>query len=243
MNKRQIILDFTSLLDVIMIILFFFILFSSLEKDEALATEQEKINAQQVEIDAQRIELDAEKAEYEALKKEAEKKSSEADKALADYQEALSNLENLGESAAQNVAEMHKFDQSMNLKIHMKMDSKGIENNNSKLWQLDVFSGNDKKGKIGEIKINTDSADKDIDSMVQDLSELLNKAGYTEEKTILCEFFYNGYEKNSSNAYPIAEDLFKRIRFSYRNFKVSETDTSIFTQANTIKEDFTNEKK
>ena len=45
MNKRQIILDFTSLLDVIMIILFFFILFSSLDKDEALATEQEKINS------------------------------------------------------------------------------------------------------------------------------------------------------------------------------------------------------
>ena len=33
MKKRQIILDFTSLLDVIMIILFFFIIFSSLETD------------------------------------------------------------------------------------------------------------------------------------------------------------------------------------------------------------------
>lgn len=236
MNKRQIILDFTSLLDVIMIILFFFILFSSLEKDEALATEQENLNAQ-------RIELDAEKAEYEALKKEAEDKVSEADKALAEYQEALSRLENSGESAAQNVAEMHKFDQSTNLKIHMKMDSKGTENNNSDLWQLDVFSGTDKESKLGEIKIDTDSTDKNMDSMVQTLSELLNKAGYTEESTILCEFFYNGIEKNSSKAYPIAEDLFKRIRFSYRNFKVSETDTSIFTQANTIKEDFTNEKK
>ena len=230
MNKRQIILDFTSLLDVIMIILFFFILFSSQEKDEALATEQKKINAQQVEIDAQRIDLNAEKAKYEALKKEAEEKASEADKALAEYQDALSRLENSGESAAQNVAEMHKFDQSMNLKIHMKMDSKGIENNNSKLWQLDVFSGTDKESKLGEIKIDTDSTDKNMDSMVQTLSELLNKAGYTEESTILCEFFYNGIEKNSSKAYHIAENLFKRIRFSYRNFKVSETDTSIFKE-------------
>lgn len=239
MNKRQIILDFTSLLDVIMIILFFFILFSSLEKDEALATEQEKINAQQVEIDAQRIKLDAEKAECEALKKEAEEKSNKADKALAEYQEALSRLENSGESAAQNIAAMHKFDQSMNLKIHMKMGS----NNNTNFWQLNVFSGTDKKNKLGEIKIDISSADKDMDSMVQALSELLNKAGYTEESTILCEFFYNGKENNTSNAYPIAEDLFKRIRFSYRNFKVSETDTSIFTQANTTEEDFTNEKK
>ena len=35
MNKREIILDFTSLLDVIMIILFFFILFSHLETEDA----------------------------------------------------------------------------------------------------------------------------------------------------------------------------------------------------------------
>lgn len=187
--------------------------------------------------------MQAEKAEYEVLKKEAEEKSNKADKALAEYQEALSNLENSGESAAQNIAAMHKFDQSMNLKIHMKMDSQGTENNNSNLWQLDVFSGTKKKDKLGEIKINIDSADKDMDSMVQVLSELLNKAGYTEESTILCEFFYNGIENNSSNAYPIAENLFKRIRFSYRNFKVSETDTSIFTQANTTEEDIKNGKK
>lgn len=222
MNKRQIILDFTSLLDVIMIILFFFILFSSLEKNEALETEREQLQA-----------------ECEALKKEAQDKIKESEDLLAEYREALSNLENSGESAAQNIAAMHKFDQSMNLKIHMKMGS----NNNTNFWQLNVFSGTDKKNKLGEIKIDISSADKDMDSMVQALSELLNKAGYTEESTILCEFFYNGVEKNTSKAYPIAENLFKRIRFSYRNFKVSETDTSIFTQANTTKEDTTNEKK
>lgn len=232
MNKRQIILDFTSLLDVIMIMLFFFILFASLKKDEALET-QETFEAQQEQL----------QAECEALKKEAQDKIKESDDLLAEYQEALSSLENSGESAAQNIAAMHKFDQSMNLKIHMKMDSKGTENNNSDLWQLDVFSGTDKKDKLGEIKINIDSANKDMDSMVQALSELLNKAGYTEGSTILCEFFYNGVEKNSFEAYPIAEDLFKRIRFSYRNFKVSVTDTSIFTQANTTEEDIKNGKK
>ena len=221
MNKRQIILDFTSLLDVIMIILFFFILFSSLEKDKALATEQEKINAQ-------RIELNAEKAEYETLKKEAEEKSNEADKMLAEYQEALSNLENSGESAAQNIAEMHKYDQSMNLKIRLNLK------NESKDWQLEIYSG---KETIGAVKNDT------VENMVNSLSEILIEAGYSADKTILCEFFYDGNENGSKTVYPIAEDLFKRIRFSYRNFKVSETDTSIFTQANTTKEDTTNEKK
>ena len=73
-------------------------------------------------LESEREQLQAEKAEYEVLKKEAEEKSNKADKALAEYQEALSNLENSGESAAQNIAAMHKFDQSMNLKIHMKME-------------------------------------------------------------------------------------------------------------------------
>ena len=130
MNKRQIILDFISLLDVIMIILFFFIMFASLKTNEALET-QEALEAQQEQL----------QAEYEALKKEAEEKSTEADKALAEYQEALSRLENSGESAAQNIAAMHKFDQSMNLKIYMKMDSQ-----NTNFCQLDIFSDTDNSG-------------------------------------------------------------------------------------------------
>lgn len=226
MNKRQIILDFTSLLDVIMIILFFFILFARLETDQSKEA-----------LESEREQLQAEQAECEALKKEAEEKSNKADKALAEYQEALSRLENSGESAAQNVAEMHKFELSQNMKIRLNLINK------SKDWELTVFSGNKK---IGKIKYDTsDAVDNKvkIEKMKDALSEILTSAGYSDDKTILCEFFYDGLEEGSSIVYPIVQDLFKRIRFSYRNFKVSETDTSIFTQANTTKEDTTNEKK
>lgn len=49
MKKRQIILDFTSLLDVIMIILFFFIIFSNLETDNLkkdLEDKQQQVSAE-----------------------------------------------------------------------------------------------------------------------------------------------------------------------------------------------------
>ena len=49
MKKRQINLDFTSLLDVIMIILFFFIIFSSLETDNLkkdLEDKQQQVSAE-----------------------------------------------------------------------------------------------------------------------------------------------------------------------------------------------------
>ena len=55
MKKRQIILDFTSLLDVIMIILFFFIIFSSLETDNLkkdLEDKQQQVSAELEEAKA-----------------------------------------------------------------------------------------------------------------------------------------------------------------------------------------------
>ena len=55
MKKRQIILDFTSLLDVIMIILFFFIIFSSLETDNLkkdLEDKQQQVSAELEEADS-----------------------------------------------------------------------------------------------------------------------------------------------------------------------------------------------
>ena len=57
MKKRQIILDFTSLLDVIMIILFFFIIFSSLETDNLkkdLEDKQQQVSAELEEAKATR---------------------------------------------------------------------------------------------------------------------------------------------------------------------------------------------
>ena len=55
MKKRQIILDFTSLLDVIMIILFFFIIFSNLETDNLkkdLEDKQQQVSAELEEAKA-----------------------------------------------------------------------------------------------------------------------------------------------------------------------------------------------
>ena len=61
MKKRQIILDFTSLLDVIMIILFFFIIFSSLETDNLkkdLEDKQQQVSAELEEAKAKNDKAD-----------------------------------------------------------------------------------------------------------------------------------------------------------------------------------------
>ena len=75
MKKRQIILDFTSLLDVIMIILFFFIIFSNLETDNLkkdLEDKQQQVSAELEEAKAKNDKADellGEAQEKNGLKK------------------------------------------------------------------------------------------------------------------------------------------------------------------------------
>lgn len=207
MNKRQIILDFTSLLDVIMIILFFFILFARLETDDAkaaLAEQQAQLQEGQAQLKEGQAQLQnqaellqGQKEQYESLIQQAE-----------DY---LNELQDSGNAAAVNVAGIHDFSQGSNIKIKLNM--------NNGNWKLDIFSV---KKKIGEISNDT------TENMVKSLSDILSSAGYTEDSTILCEFFYNGTDPGTSTAQPIAKEVFKNTRFKFTNFKVSETDTSIF---------------
>lgn len=72
MKKRQINLDFTSLLDVIMIILFFFIIFSSLETDNLKKDLEDK--QQQVSAELEEAKVKNNKADE--LLSEAQKKTS-----------------------------------------------------------------------------------------------------------------------------------------------------------------------
>lgn len=72
MKKRQIILDFTSLLDVIMIILFFFIIFSNLETDNLKKDLEDK----QQQVSAELEEAKAKNDKADELLGEAQEKTS-----------------------------------------------------------------------------------------------------------------------------------------------------------------------
>ena len=96
MKKRQIILDFTSLLDVIMIILFFFIIFSNLETDNLKKDLEDKQQQVSAELG------------------EAQEKNEQADKRL---EEADSAVDRSGE----NTDAIMDFSENKNLKLHLDM--------------------------------------------------------------------------------------------------------------------------
>ena len=124
MNKREIILDFTSLLDVIMVILFFFILFSHLETEDA------KIALQAAEQNAIEREEQAEKTLEEAERKEQQ------------AAEKLSEAELAGERQGENVEGITDFSRNLNIRVKLKMIS-GSSN-----WSLLVYKGEQQMAEI-----------------------------------------------------------------------------------------------
>ena len=110
MKNRDILIDFTSLLDVTLIIIFFFIMFSSFETD----TEKKKAVS-----------------EAQQTLAEAESKLEEANELHKQADEALAELAKADERGAENIDAILDFSQNKNLKLNLK---KNIDN-----WALEVF--------------------------------------------------------------------------------------------------------
>lgn len=121
-NKREIILDFTSLLDVFMIIMFFFILFSYFEASEYHSSLEEEKSRTEAVI----AEYDGKLAELESMKKEAD--------------ERLDAIKSADERKAENISGIEDFSSSMNLRLYLKM--------NNDDWILEVFRGDERADTI-----------------------------------------------------------------------------------------------
>lgn len=203
MNKREIILDFTSLLDVIMIILFFFILFSHIETEDAklaLQTSQDKYDSLSVEAE-QKIEEENEKlAELEEKGKLADEKLREADLA--------------GERQGQNVEGIIEFSENKNIKTILKIDNDS--------WIFEIYQENKLLSQINGTK------SKKAQEVVNEFSDIISEYGYTNYSTILCEFLYNSNEPGTYAAYTTIKDMFNLLKNNYEHFFFSECDLSIF---------------
>ena len=200
MKKRQIILDFTSLLDVIMIILFFFIIFSNLETDNLKKDLEDK--QQQVGAELEEAKAKNDKAE---LLGEARIKKEKADKRL---EEADSAVDRSGE----NTDAIMDFSENKNLKLHLDMNG---ENG----WTLKFAKGEEIVKEIPKA---------DISVMTDEVRELFKEQGYTADNTILIEFSYNATESGTTSAYLDTMKIINTMKSEYTHLFYSETDVSVF---------------
>lgn len=109
MKKNDIILDFTSLLDITLIIIFFFVLFSHLDSQENKERTDEKVQELEIAID------------------EANRKSLVADKLAAQLEEDIEIVQDSNARATSNTVEIINYNKSDNLKIILDMNSDGWE--------------------------------------------------------------------------------------------------------------------
>ena len=204
MNKREIILDFTSLLDVIMVILFFFVLFSHLETQDAknaLQTAQQ--NAIEREEQAEQKLENAEKLFEEATSKEQQ------------ATEKLNEAELAGERQGKNVEGITDFSHNQNIRVILKMIS------GSDKWDLLVYKGEQQIAKISNGNIN---------SMSESFLEALSDIGCNKEDTLLCVYVYDATQAGTASADREVQKIFDEIKGQYKHFFYSELDTSIFEE-------------
>ena len=204
MRKRELILDFTSLLDIIMIILFFFIIFSHMETEDAKAS--------------------CAAAEQQAvmLSAQANEKMNDAEEKLADAEEKeqraaelLKAAEEADTQKAANIEGIFEFSHSNNLRVTLEMLTEST-------WRLNVYAADEL---IAAIPQDEETA------MEAAFSEVIAAQGYDAADTILCVFLLNRKVPGTRAAYAEATKLFEKIKTEYPYFYYTEINSSILEGA------------
>lgn len=136
MKREEIILDFTSLLDVTLIVIFFFVIFSNLDSENNRAKTEQAVS------------------EYESMMEAAEKRENEATKLVEQLEKDLEIIKKSDENMAENLEEMMNYAKGQNLKILLEIESN--------TWKAKIICGNEK---IAEIDDSDDFADKMLETL------------------------------------------------------------------------------
>ena len=187
MKVREIILDFTSLLDVVMIILFFFILFSSFD----IETATEKANRAE--------------ASYNELIEENEKKQAENEKEQQEWREKASEEWDRILSADANAVNNQKALTAYNNGEGIYFNLQNVEK--SDLWTLSVLYGTKKAGEI--------SSDESRE-LREKIKTCLEKSGYKKDDVIISTLTYDGDSYGTETVVPLIENAITDVQREYK---------------------------
>ena len=195
-RAKEVLLDFTPLLDVTMILLFFFVLFSRIGVDGIRQdAEQTYQQAQSVQAEAAQIMQDA-----EAVRKDAEQMRRDAEQKMQILAEA-------DENSAESAEAMLAFSRGENYRLRLKMEPDG--------WVLRIYHGKDLVDALAD---NSDFSG--------DLLDSLERIGWEPEQTQLCAFCYEAADPGSRAAYQRVSDALNTARKLYPHVYISEMDLS-----------------
>ena len=202
MKFKEILLDFTSLLDVIMIILFWFIL----NYHNQTVAIQEQANQKINEAESIVAEVDEKKAELAEKEQELLDQQSEIESMLAEIKDA-------DERKGANIAGLNEFQKGINLTVRLERE------NNGKFVML-IYKGNDLDSEMADEEIALSDFDTERFSMI------IRNYDYKEDDAVLLELVYNNEEIGSNKAVGTIDEVLEEIKEEYpylyvRKLKIS----------------------
>lgn len=204
-NKRDIILDFTSLLDVTMLILFFFVIFTQIDVADAVAqAEAAKNHADELVGEAQ--------AEIEFAKNSKEQAESEL--------ERLQNANALAESVI--ISGNSDFDKALRLKLILTKDDKN--------WSLIISSIGVENGEQIYTQIGCIDRMRTIEPLdiANEFNDTILSLNYSSDDAFLCDVMFNSVEPGSNKVKRNIDNAVRLLQneYGYQYMFVSITDLS-----------------
>ena len=194
---RDVVLDFTSLLDVILIILFFFILYSA-------------FNVEKAELKA-----DAARNEYEALSAALEDERARLGEERTAIQAEWDRLLALDENAARNQQALIAFNNGAMLTFNLQKED------GSDAWRLSAIRRREagaEEETVGEIRPG--------DELKSSILGLIDAAGFAEDDVLIVTFTYNGNVIGSHRLYVEIMKAFQAVQAERKNVYLNAVNTS-----------------
>ena len=202
-SKREIILDFTPLLDVMMLILFFFILFANTDYQNKI--EEANANAQS------KIE------EAEEAKEEAQSKIDTYNEKIEELEEELNALDSAGNTNGEAIDSLYKYKQDLFLRLKLKKEEKSVGEASKKIWNIHVYYDNNEIGIINDINEHS------IEKCSNEFLKILSDNKFNKDENLICELIINTSEGGSLESYVYTSEILKRIEKDYKYLFVPQT--------------------
>ena len=213
MKHRDVVLDFTSLLDIILIILFFFILYSVFDVERA-AAEAGEVRAQYEEelgaLEAEREELEAERA---ALEDGRTSLAAEREELEGEWE----RLAKLDGDAAGNQRALSAFGEGGMLTFILQKED-GDER-----WTLRAVRRNPETGRDERLAEIIPGGPGALSGQIEAAFAL---ASFAEDDTVLASFVYDGDVLGSNKAYAEVMEAFGELRDRWRKLYLNAVNLS-----------------
>lgn len=193
MMKRKISLDFTSLLDITMIILFFFLINFKFSVDDIKAEASAQMEAAAVQ--SERLEADKQSLEEE---KEAWQKQAEAE---------LDKIRETDKNAADNAEALLDFKNGYFISIDLEINKENV-------WKMTVRRGETEIGTI---------ASSDNPNISDEFVTMLNREKFKKDDVIICVFKYNKKSFGSRYADNIIFKELKEAEYNFTNLYLAKS--------------------